>query len=353
MDNIEETPSDITKQISVISRYEMLLMLENWLEWQKICGTDYGKIDDTSLLRMNLKRASKPSISDISKNNLSAVVSSNTSSKFTKNVRERQSIHAKQQGQSPSLKSKIQEGNKQEYNKQEYNKQEYNKQVEVLRTTVQQRSQLRGQSLNTDWSRASKIKDYIDFNQYSPSPNSLEQVDIWVKNNCSTNSGNTVSCVSAKGNWNADVLLIEGHSQSLSPEGLDMLKKMREHVLLINASQFFWLPFPRGKGCGGCKAVFKAKLNSVQPKMVLWMGTELSQYLNFEGAIPKLGQSGKIKMAHGTIPIFRSYHPMSLLEQPTLKNQAHHQLKQFHQLLLQRKIVPRENLARYKQRKSN
>ena len=129
-----------------------------------------------------------------------------------------------------------------------------------------------------------------------------------------------------------------------------MLKKMRQNVLLINANQFFWLPFPRGKGCGGCKAVFKAKLNSVKPKWFFGWVQNFTQYLNFEGSIPELGQSGQLKMMHGVVPIFRSYHPIVSLEQPHLKNEAHRQLKQFHQLLLRAMIVPRENMARYKSR---
>ena len=49
--NRREAESDTTENISLISRYEMLLMLENWLEWQQVCGTDYGKINDASLLK--------------------------------------------------------------------------------------------------------------------------------------------------------------------------------------------------------------------------------------------------------------------------------------------------------------
>ena len=49
--NRREAESDTTENISLISRYEMLLMLENWLEWQQVCGTDYGKINDVSLFK--------------------------------------------------------------------------------------------------------------------------------------------------------------------------------------------------------------------------------------------------------------------------------------------------------------
>ena len=54
--NRREAESDTTENISLISRYEMLLMLENWLEWQQVCGTDYGKINDVSLLKMKLPK---------------------------------------------------------------------------------------------------------------------------------------------------------------------------------------------------------------------------------------------------------------------------------------------------------
>ena len=43
MDNHVETASEPNEKISVISRYEMLLMLENWLEWQQSCGKDLVK----------------------------------------------------------------------------------------------------------------------------------------------------------------------------------------------------------------------------------------------------------------------------------------------------------------------
>ena len=340
--NRREAESDTTENISLISRYEMLLMLENWLEWQQVCGTDYGKINDVSLLKMKLPK-SLP--------NSEQAVHTQGHLGNKKNV----AIPAPERFQ--QSKSSIQgKGLSDEQINKEPNKKS-NKQILANRATSRMRDQLKKQTLRTDWSRASKIKEYIDFNQYSPTPNSLQQVDMWVKSNCSNNSDKNnanknkkESCVPAIGNWEADVLLIEGHSQTLNREGLEMLKKMRQNVLLINANQFFWLPFPRGKGCGGCKAVFKAKLNSVKPKMVLWMGSELTQYLNFEGSIPELGQSGQLKMMHGVVPIFRSYHPMSLLEQPHLKNEAHRQLKQFHQLLLRAMIVPRENMARYKSR---
>ena len=54
-----EEETDTTENISIVSRYEMLLMLENWLEWQQVCGTDYGKIDDFSLLKMKLSKVSQ------------------------------------------------------------------------------------------------------------------------------------------------------------------------------------------------------------------------------------------------------------------------------------------------------
>ncbi len=332
--NKREAELGTPENISIISRYEMLLMLENWLEWQKVCGTDYGKINDISLLKMKLQKGS-PNIGQEIHSQRNMVVP----------APQKSSVRFQQQKSNTTL-------NAQEKNiKTKPSSTQNSKQIVANRATSRQRDQLRKQTLRTDWSRASKIKEYIDFNQYSPTPNSLQNVDIWVKSNCSKNSDrnkNGESCVPAIGNWEADVLLIEGHSQTLNKDGLEMLKKMRQHVLLINANQFFWLPFPRGRGCGGCKAVFKAKLNSVKPKIVLWMGSELIQYLNFEGSIPELGQSGQIKMMHGVVPIFRSYHPMSLLEQPHLKNEAHRQLKQFHQLLLRAMIVPRENMARYK-----
>ena len=336
--NRREAESDTTENISLISRYEMLLMLQNWLEWQQVCGTDYGKINDASLLKMKLPKVSS---------NPGQVVHTQRHLGNIKNSAVPESVGFQQ--------SKSNTQGKDLSDEQVHKKS--NKQILANRATSRTRDQLKKQTLRTDWSRASKIKEYIDFNQYSPTPNSLQQVDMWVKSNCSNNSDKNnankdkkESCVPAIGNWEADVLLIEGHSQTLNREGLEMLKKMRQNVLLINANQFFWLPFPRGKGCGGCKAVFKAKLNSVKPKMVLWMGSELTQYLNFEGSIPELGQSGQLKMMHGVVPIFRSYHPMSLLEQPHLKNEAHRQLKQFHQLLLRAMIVPRENMARYKSR---
>ena len=341
--NRREAESDTPENISLISRYEMLLMLENWLEWQQVCGTDYGKINDVSLLKMKLPKASLT---------LRQEVYSQRNPQNMKNAAG--SVHQKIPEEFQLPNSNTQEKN---IDDAQVNKKS-SKQLVANRATSRTRDQLKKQTLRTDWSRASKIKEYIDFNQYSPSPNSLQQVDMWVKSNCSNNSvrnNNTKSnknkgesCVPSIGNWEADVLLIEGHSQTLNREGLEMLKKMRQNVLLINANQFFWLPFPRGKGCGGCKAVFKAKLNSVKPKIVLWMGSELTKYLNFEGSIPEHGQSGQLKMIHGVVPIFRSYHPMSLLEQPHLKNEAHRQLKQFHQLLLRAMIVPRENMARYK-----
>ena len=326
-------------EISLISRYEMLLMLENWLEWQKNCGTLYGRIDDPSLLQMQLPKPKSISPS------ITTELSNSISKSHISQLKKSDKVYAQEPHVSKELISTD------SHNSETVS----SKTSTVHRVTSQQRSKLKETSLNGSWSQVSKIKNYIDFHQYSPSSTSLQEVDQWVQSNC-TESKRTSSqktnqsvfeCVPTRGNWNADVLLIEGHSRSLSAEGLEMLKNMREKVLLINANQFFWLPFPRGKGCGGCKAVFKAKLNSVQPKIVLWMGTELSQYLNFEGRVPELGESGVLKMVHGNIPMFRSYHPMTLLEDPSKKRVALEQLQQFHQLLLQRQIVPRENLPRY------
>ena len=56
MDNHPKTPVKQDTEVSLISRYEMLLMLENWLDWQKNCGTLYGKIDDPSLLQMKVPK---------------------------------------------------------------------------------------------------------------------------------------------------------------------------------------------------------------------------------------------------------------------------------------------------------
>ena len=77
------------------------------------------------------------------------------------------------------------------------------------------------------------------------------------------------------------------------------------------------------------------------------MGEEPIPFLHFDGRIPENGASGSIKMVSGTIPIFRALHPMLLVEQPSLKREAFQQLQKFHKILLQMRIVPRENLARY------
>ena len=327
--------------INFVSRYEMLHMLENWLEWQKTCGTEFGQITDPSLLRMKLPK-SQSIVSDSSQR---FQMSSNSQGK---NLRENVSK------KTALLKTEQKSDFSQESNSEHVDGKVSSAKSSALvnRVTSHHRTKLKTKSLSNAWLKAAKPKDYIDFNQFSPAPNTLQNIDLWVKNNSLKHNTKPSTCVVTKGIWDADVLLIEGHASSLSREGLDMLKKMRERVLLIHGKQFFWLPFPRCNDCRGCRSIFKAKLNAVQPKIVLLMGSTPLPFLRFEGNVPEVGESSKIKMAHGAIPIFRSYHPMTLLEEPNRKSRAFQQLQHFHQTLYQMQIVPRENLPRYK-RSSN
>lgn len=118
------------------------------------------------------------------------------------------------------------------------------------------------------------------------------------------------------------VLILEGHPDGLSDQGKKVLSIIREEVLKLGQNQIYWLPYPMKPGCGLCSNLFAATLECISPKVVLVMGEGLKHRIPMSASersvSPNIELGGEIQLVTNkwTIPGIWTYHPNDLANAP-------------------------------------
>ena len=168
-------------------------------------------------------------------------------------------------------------------------------------------------------------------NTVSIGRNGLEEVRAWSSSNCGPSP-----CLLGAGRSNAPVMLLEAHPDGLGPPGLDMLGKMREHVLRLPRASLFWLPVPLGAGCGQCMNICEAQLRAVAPRAVLVMGDQVLTHAPFLHSPDRVrrGELFTLSLPTSDVPALWTHHPRSLMAEPRLKAEAMGDLQRFRSALV-------------------